>query len=96
MGAVFAEPMLRSGIDATPEPRAALLVHGGEPLEALDGVATICLGAEREGLPPATAEHCDVQVTIPLREGAESLNVAAAAAIALQRISSRDFGDGDG
>jgi tRNA G18 (ribose-2'-O)-methylase SpoU len=27
-------------------------------------------------------------VTIPVREGAESLNVAAAAAIALQRISS--------
>jgi tRNA G18 (ribose-2'-O)-methylase SpoU len=43
------------------------------------------------------AERCDVQVTIPLREGAESLNVAAAAAIALQRISSRDsVGEGHG
>jgi TrmH family RNA methyltransferase len=59
-------------------------------------MATICLGAEREGLPAATVDACDVQVTIPLREGAESLNVAAAAAIALQRISSRDSGEGHG
>ncbi|HEU4980121.1 MAG TPA: TrmH family RNA methyltransferase, partial [Solirubrobacterales bacterium] len=44
------------------------------------------LGAEREGLPPEVAGACDVRVTIPLREGVESLNVAAAAAIALHRI----------
>ncbi|HKH41005.1 MAG TPA: RNA methyltransferase [Solirubrobacterales bacterium] len=93
MGAVFAEPLLRGGIEATPEPRAALVAHGGEPPEALEGMVTICLGAEREGLPEATLARCDVQVTIPLREGAESLNVAAAAAIALQRIAS---GSGEG
>ena len=86
MGAVFAEPLLRGGIDATPAPRAALVAHGGEPPEALDEVATVSLGAEREGLPAATVEHCDVRVTIRVRDGAESLNVAAAAAIALQRI----------
>jgi tRNA C32,U32 (ribose-2'-O)-methylase TrmJ len=86
MGAVFVEPLLRGGVDATPEPRAALVAHGGEGLGALEGMATVCIGAEREGLPDATVEHCDVRVTIPLREGAESLNVAAAAAIALQRI----------
>jgi TrmH family RNA methyltransferase len=88
MGAVFAEPLLRGGIDATPAPRAALVAHGGESIEALDAMATLCLGAEREGLPEATVEHCDVRVTIPLQEGAESLNVAAAAAIALHRIAS--------
>ncbi|HEX3294899.1 MAG TPA: TrmH family RNA methyltransferase, partial [Solirubrobacterales bacterium] len=60
MGAVFAEPLLRGGIDATPEPRAALVAHGGEPLEALGGMATICLGADREGLPAGTVEHCNV------------------------------------
>ena len=86
MGALFAEPLIRGGIDATPEPRAALVAHGGEPLDALDAVSTICLGAEREGLPEPTLGRCDVRVTIPLREGAESLNVAAAAAIALQRL----------
>jgi TrmH family RNA methyltransferase len=86
MGAVFAEPLVRGEMDATPGPRAALVAHGGEPLAALDGAATVCLGAEREGLPAEVAEHCDVRVTIPLRGGAESLNVAAAAAIALHRI----------
>jgi RNA methyltransferase, TrmH family len=88
MGAVFAEPLVRGGIDQTPEPRAALVAHGGEPLEALDGPTTICLGAEREGVPEEVLRHCAVRVTIPLRDGAESLNVSAAAAIALQRIAS--------
>ena len=86
MGAVFAEPLLRAGIEETPEPRVALVAHAGESLEALEGAATLCLGAEREGLPGEVVERCDIQVTIPLREGAESLNVAAVAAIALQRI----------
>jgi RNA methyltransferase, TrmH family len=95
MGAVFAEPLVRGGIDQTPEPRAALVAHGGEPLDALEGAATVCLGAERTGLAEEVLERCRVQVTIPLREGAESLNVAAAAAIALHRIASA-AGDADG
>jgi TrmH family RNA methyltransferase len=94
MGAVFAEPLGRGGIDQTPEPRAALVAHGGEPLEALDAPATICLGAERESMPEEVLRHCAVRVTIRLRDGAESLNVAAAAAIALHRIASA--GDGRG
>ena len=50
---------------------------------------TLILGSEREGIPPEALEAADERVTIPLREDtAESLNVAAAAAIALQRISS--------
>src|SRR6187455_1733146 len=95
MGAVFAQPLLRGDVEETPEPRAALVAHGGESLEALAGVATICLGAEREGLPDATVEGSQVRVTIRLRDGAESLNVAAAAAIALHRIAS-DVGEGHG
>jgi RNA methyltransferase, TrmH family len=86
MGAVFAEPLVRGSVDVTPRPRVALVAHGGEPLEGLDGAATICLGAEREGLPAEVVDRCDVRVTIPVRDSAESLNVAAAAAIALQRI----------
>jgi TrmH family RNA methyltransferase len=89
MGSVFAQPPTRAGIEATRQPRAALVAHGGEGLDGLQGAATICLGAEREGLPDAVLAACDSQVTIPLRSGAaESLNVAAAAAIAAQRISS--------
>jgi TrmH family RNA methyltransferase len=95
MGAVFAEPLVRAGIDATPTPRAALVAHGGDSIEAVGGAATLCLGAERAGLPSDVADQCDVRVTIPVREGAESLNVAAAAAIALHRIAS-DIGEGDG
>jgi TrmH family RNA methyltransferase len=95
MGAVFTEPLIRGEIDAAPTPRAALVAHGGESLEMLEGAATLCLGAEREGLPAEVADRCDVQVTIPVRESAESLNVAAAAAIALQRIAS-STGEGDG
>jgi TrmH family RNA methyltransferase len=89
MGSIFSHPPLRAPVDATPEPRAALLAHGGEGLGALGPAATLCLGAEREGLPPEVLDRCDLAVTIPLRPGAaESLNVAAAAAIACERISS--------
>ncbi len=90
MGSIFGQPAARGGVADTPRPRAALVAHGGEQLGALDSVATVCLGAEREGLPAEVRSQCDVEVTIPLRAGgAESLNVAAAAAIAAQRISSR-------
>ena len=96
MGAVFAEPLVRAGVEETPQPRVGLVAHGGESLDRLEGAATICVGAEREGLPGEVAETCDIRVTIPLREDAESLNVAAAAAIALHEISSRGSGEGDG
>ena len=56
---------------------------GGDPARL-----TVCLGAERDGLPASVLDHCDVELTIPLRGVTESLNVAAAAAIALHRISS--------
>jgi TrmH family RNA methyltransferase len=89
MGSIFALPPTKATVEATPRPRAALVAHGGAGLEGLDGAATVCLGAEREGLPDEVLAACDTQVTIPLREGgAESLNVAAAAAIAAQRLSS--------
>lgn len=88
MGAVFSQPIVRAMAAETPAPRAALVAHGGEPLEALGSPATLCLGSERDGLPEDVAAECETRVTIPLRPGAESLNVAAAAAIAMQRISS--------
>jgi len=89
VGSVFSQPLLRAGLEATPGPRAALVAHGGSGLKALAGAGTVCLGAERDGLPAATAAGCDVRVTVPLRPGgAESLNVAAAAAIACERVAS--------
>jgi TrmH family RNA methyltransferase len=89
MGSIFSQPPMKGDFAATPEPRVAFVPHEGEELDTLSGAATVCLGAEREGLPEALVAQCDRRVTIPLREGGpESLNVAAAAAIAAQRISS--------
>jgi TrmH family RNA methyltransferase len=89
MGSIFAQPPARVELGETPAPRAALVAHGGAGLEALAGVATLCLGAEREGLPAEVLAQCEVEATIPLRAGgAESLNVAAAAAIAFERVAS--------
>lgn len=94
MGSVFAQPLARGAVSDTPHPRVALVAHGGEELDQLAAPLTVCLGAEREGLPAEVLESCDRAVTIPLRPGAESLNVAAAAAIVLQRISSPASGAG--
>lgn len=89
MGSIFAQPVARGAVADTPSPRAALVAHGGAPLSTLSEAATLCLGAEREGLPAEVLAACDSQVTIPLRAGgAESLNVAAVAAICAERISS--------
>jgi RNA methyltransferase, TrmH family len=89
MGAIFGQPLARASLSETPAPRIALVAHGGEPLDSIpSGPATLVLGAERQGLPEDVLAACELQVTIPLRAGAESLNVAAAAAIALQRIAS--------
>jgi RNA methyltransferase, TrmH family len=89
MGSIFGQPLLRGGLDITPRPRMALTARGGEEPAALDSAATLCLGAEREGLPADLLADCDAAVTIPLRSGAaESLNVAAAAAVACYRLSS--------
>ncbi len=95
MGSIFGQPLARAEVGETPAPRAALVAHGGEGPAALDGAATLCLGAEREGLPDEVLAQCATQVTIPLRAGgAESLNVAAVAAICAERISSLAMPEG--
>jgi RNA methyltransferase, TrmH family len=89
MGSIFGQAVARAAVTETPAPRAALVAHGGEAPAALAGAATLCLGAERAGLPDEVLAECETKVTIPLRPGgAESLNVAAVAAICAERISS--------
>jgi TrmH family RNA methyltransferase len=83
MGAIFTQPVARATTADTPEPRIALVAHGGDPPSQLEGAATVCFGAEREGLPEEVLAACRAWVTLPLRGEVESLNVAAAAAIAL-------------
>jgi TrmH family RNA methyltransferase len=89
MGSVFSQPVVRSGIAHTPSPRIAMVATGGSRPESRSGEFTICLGSEREGVSPEVLKQCEASWTIPLRkDGPESLNVAAAAAIACERISS--------
>ena len=71
--------------------RIGLVAHGGKLLADLEfGDATIfVVGSEREGLPEEVLVRCDVVATIPTSGPAESLNVAAAGAIALYEWSRR-------
>lgn len=92
MGALFALPPARGSLEATPRPRIALVASGGSwpmPITGQESAVTLCLGAEREGVSDQVLADCDATVTIPIRpEGPESLNLAAAAAICCERVSS--------
>ena len=86
-GAIFRVPLL--DFDDAPAPRVALVAEGGQPLGdvRLAEQVTFVLGAEREGLPSGVLERCDAAASIPMADGAESLNVAVAGAIALYEHS---------
>ena len=57
-------------------------------LMAADKLA-IVLGTEGDGLSPATIDGCDYTVRIPMSHGVDSLNVAAAAAVAFWQLRAR-------
>jgi TrmH family RNA methyltransferase len=87
-GAIFRVPLVE-----WPEPSercVALVAHGGVPLSEIDlsPPVTLLLGSEREGLPDRFVTD-RYKATIPLPGDAESLNVAAAGAIALYELSRR-------
>jgi RNA methyltransferase, TrmH family len=88
-GAIFRVPLVPW--DELAGRRIALVAHGGIPLaEARDDLKpplTLFLGAEREGLPESLVTACNLAVRILLPGAAESLNVAAAGAIALYELS---------
>ena len=106
MGAVFSQPLVRAALRRPRRRAPRWWPTAASRWRRCGSPATLCLGSERDGLPDEVVDACETRVTIPLREGAESLNVAAAAAIAMQRISSpapgmmgqdeaRDEGNGD-
>jgi tRNA G18 (ribose-2'-O)-methylase SpoU len=100
MGAVFSVPYARitdwyGGLTAlsdfgfrvlapTPAPDAVDLEEA-----PLDGKIALVLGSEGAGLTPQWLHSADVRVTIPMKRGIDSLNVAAAAAIACFVLSRR-------
>ncbi|MGH3134700.1 MAG: TrmH family RNA methyltransferase [Gaiellaceae bacterium] len=87
-GAIFRVPLVDWG--GASGRRVALVAHGGTPLHEvdLDPPLTLLLGSEREGLPEDLVTDCR-KATIALPGAAESLNVAAAGAIALYELSRR-------
>jgi TrmH family RNA methyltransferase len=82
-GAIFRVPLLE--FDAAPTPWVALVAGGGQALAGMElpDQVTFVLGSEREGVPQDVLERCEAAASIPMAEGAESLNVAVAGAIAL-------------
>ncbi len=78
-GAIWRVPLLATA--DPPGKRIALVAHGGAPIEACDlsGQVVLLLGAEREGLPGDARRELEARIPI----SSESLNVAAAGAIAL-------------
>ena len=56
-----------------------------EALNAEEKLALI-FGTEGDGLAPATIAHCDYTVRIPMAHGVDSLNVAAASAVAFWQL----------
>lgn len=49
----------------------------------------IILGTEGDGLAKSTIANCDYTVKIPMSHGVDSLNVAAAGAVAFWQLSRR-------
>jgi TrmH family RNA methyltransferase len=89
MGAIFRVPL--ATFEEAGSPRVALVSRGGTPLSDLElgDEVTFVLGAEREGLPDEILQTCEALGTIPQAEPADSLNVAAAGAIALYEARRR-------
>jgi RNA methyltransferase, TrmH family len=86
MGSVFARPPAKAAFADLDGTTIALERDAGRALAdvAVDGPVVLCLGGEREGLPPAILDTADALAHIPIRDdGPDSLNVAMAATVAL-------------
>jgi len=101
-GSVFRLPLVR-GIAPDDLLDAAqargVRLYGTDPSQGIpydepgyEGSIGFVFGREGEGLPPAVRERLAHTVTIPMRKGVESLNVAAAAAVVLFEASRRRRG----
>ena len=58
----------------------------GESGRWKEGRLAVILGNENDGLSPETIEACDASVLIPMMNGVDSLNVAAASAVAFWEL----------
>jgi len=87
MGALYTVPVITLG-EAPQLPVIALDARGERTLAELAPAAPVAfaLGGERTGLPPEVTATAGEVARIPLAEGAESLNVAIAGALALYEL----------
>ncbi len=96
MGSVFARPPARSEPERLGGTLVALERGAGRSLAELEDAeleppVTVCLGAERDGLPAAVRDRATIGAEIPLRhDGPDSLNVAMAATVALYELGRRE------
>ncbi|HEX6969078.1 MAG TPA: RNA methyltransferase [Micromonosporaceae bacterium] len=103
MGEVFAIPYAR--LEPWPQALARVRAAGftvvaltpaadALPIQRLDAACrarpALLFGAEGSGLSPAAQAASDVRVVIPMRRGVDSLNVAAAAAVAFWELNRSD------
>ena len=73
---------LAMALTKTAVPLGALRVRPGEKI-------AMVMGTESTGLAPETVAACDEAVVIPMKNGVDSLNVAAAAAVAFWELRER-------
>lgn len=97
MGNVFLVPWTRVGADWSGALRclgfktAAMALSDesvplGDPTVAAEPRLAVVLGTEGDGLAAKTIADCDYTVRIPMRRGVDSLNVAAASAVAFWEL----------
>ena len=60
-----------------------------DPILAAQDKLAVVLGTEGDGLPEETIRACDFCVMIPMCHGVDSLNVAAASAVAFWQLGKR-------
>ena len=97
MGSVLARPPARAELGELTGAKLSLDGRADAPLAEVDvePPIVICVGAEREGLPPELSATVDASARISMRpDGPESLNVAMAATIALYELGRRMPGHG--
>lgn len=100
MGAIFALPIVRSAdlfadLEVMQElgiaRMAAVVDEDAEPLDSVRPISRVAVlfGNEAQGLTAEVIKRCDRRVTIPMRLGTDSLNVAVSAAVFLYQLTAK-------
>ena len=96
MGSIFAVPLIRASEAAFAEWRQAwpgsvvgtlLSAETDHRQAAYRSPTLILMGNEQQGLPPEMAALCDVNVKIPMRGRADSLNLAVATGVMIYAVT---------